>query len=301
MKSNEFKQFIKSVGTGPKGNCDLSRQQVQRAMNLILTQKVTPPQIAGFLIGWRLKPETIEEFKGGLDSILECSSSELIPNSLELGIPFDGKNDSPYIYPLVAKYLKKFDVNLVVTGDHKIPSKEGVTTKELEANLTASQDYSFFDRSKYCPGLSRLHELRNDLGLRTAFNTLEKFSNVAQSKFCASGVFHKPYVEKYIGIFKDRLDGILLVAGNEGSPELFKKSKCWFVKSAVVEEMIIDPLDFGINLELIDNYSAKDCLDVLSHPSEEILKISALNAAMSLYLMSRVSSVKEGFEKLMQS
>lgn len=294
-----FKSYIKAVGTGPKGNRDLTCEEVENAMDLILDEEVSHSQAAAFLLGWRLKPETIEEFKGALTSLLKKSKSENIVNSLELGIPFDGKNDSPYIYPLVAEYLRMFDVNLVITGDHKIPAKNGVTTKEIEEKfINNEKKYHYFDRANYCESLSKLHGVRNELGLRTAFNTLEKFSNIGSSKYCASGVFHKPYVEKYIGIFKDRLDGILLVAGNEGSPELFKKSKCWFVKSGVVEEMIIDPLEFGIELQLESSYSVDSCIETLLNPSEGIRKISALNAAMYLYLMSKVSSVKEGFEKL---
>lgn len=295
-----FKKYIKAVGTGPRGNRDLSIDETESAFDMILGRKVSVSQIAAFLLGWRLKPETTEEFKGALNSILRNTQCSLVNNSLELGIPFDGKNDSPYIYPLVAKMLLKFDVKLIVTGDHKIPAKDGVTTKEIEEHWqNVEKFYKYYDRKKYCEAISDLYEVRNDLGLRTALNTLEKYSGVAESRFCATGVFHKPYVEKYIEIFKDRLDGLLLVAGNEGSPELFKKSKCWFLKSGVVEELIIDPADFGIELDLKERYEISDCLQELENPSGNIVKIAALNAAIYLYLMSKVETIELGFKEIL--
>lgn len=299
MSLESFKKFIKAVATGPKGNRDLTLQETEEAMDMILEERIPVTQAAAFLIGWRLKPETNEEFRGGLNSIIKKSKKEDIKESLELGFPFDGKNDSPYIYPLIAEYLNKFDANLIITGDHKIPAKNGVTTKELESALNLSnKKYRYFDRKDYCESLSRLHSLRNDLGLRTALNTLEKYSGVGSSKFCATGVFHKPYVEKYIEIFKERLDGFLLVAGNEGSPELFKKSKCWFMKSGVVEEKIIDPMEFGIKINIKERYEINDSVQALIEPDLELKKLAALNASMYLYLMNKVNSIEEGFKIL---
>ena len=58
----DFFKYIHAVGTGPKGNRDLSFDESKDMMTQILNQSVHSEQIAAFLLGWRLKPETIENF-----------------------------------------------------------------------------------------------------------------------------------------------------------------------------------------------------------------------------------------------
>ena len=62
----DFFNYIHAVGTGPKGNRDLSFDEAKDMMQQILDQSVPREQIAAFLLGWRLKPETTEEFRGAL-------------------------------------------------------------------------------------------------------------------------------------------------------------------------------------------------------------------------------------------
>lgn len=296
---NEFTTYIKAVGTGPKGNRDLSESEMYRVMQMILSGEATTSQIAAFLIGWRLKPETVEEYRGALSALKEKSKTIVIENSFELGFPYDGKNHSPYLFPLVAGFMKKYGISLVVVGDEKIPSKEGMTTKEFAAQFSQMENVHYIDRRDRLPALSQLSGLRNELGLRTAFNTLEKFSGMASSEYGASGVFHKPYVEKYKEIFKDKLKGFVLVAGNEGSPELFKKSRCWFVKKGEMEEMLIDPLDYDIHWEAVDaEISMDDCLSMVKKPPADLRKLAALNAAIYLYSMDKGNQVRDIYNEL---
>ena len=56
-----FKKYIKAVGTGVKGNRDLTQEEIEDAIEQILLNKVTPSQIGAFLLGWRTKLETNEE------------------------------------------------------------------------------------------------------------------------------------------------------------------------------------------------------------------------------------------------
>jgi len=62
----DFMKYIHAVGTGVKGNRDLTFKESVDMMEQILEQKVYPEQISAFLLGWRLKPETITEFQGAI-------------------------------------------------------------------------------------------------------------------------------------------------------------------------------------------------------------------------------------------
>lgn len=296
----EFQSFIKAVGTGPKGNRDLSFEASKRAMQLILSREVPADMISAFLIGFRLKPETIEEYQGCLDALLEKTQSTIVPQSIELGFPFDGKAKYPYLFPLVAKELQSRDIQLVITGDEKVPSKDGVTINEIINQIEVPLNVHYFNRQKYLPELHQLTTLRNNLGLRSAFNTLEKASLVGQSEFAAFGVFHKPYVAKYTEIFRSKFKNFLIVQANEGSPELIKKGNVWKVGKDKVEEVLIDPSFFGINiseLEFEENINHLDvCLDLLKTPTESMKRLSKLNAAMLIWLYRENSSFESALE-----
>lgn len=297
---DDFKKYIKAVGTGPKGNSDLSQEEMQQAMHMILSGEATKEQIAAFMIGWRLKPETSEEYKGALTALQQKTKYKPIADSYELGFPFDGKNNSPYLFPLIAAFMENYSVNLVVTGDTRIPAKEGITTLDVHRAAGDLKNVHFFDRAEYLTELHNLSDLRNQLGLRTAFNTLEKFSGVAKGQHGASGVFHKPYVEKYTEIFKDHLTSMVLVAGNEGSPEIFKKSKCWFIKKDDVQEIIIDPAEFGINWSAGERvFELKDTLEILKNPPYEMVKLAALNAAVYLFSMRPEKRIEDYFQEML--
>lgn len=296
----EFQNFIKSVGTGPKGNRDLSFEESKRAMQLILSNEIPADMISAFLIGFRLKPETIEEYKGGLEALLEKVNSTSIPKSIELGFPFDGKAKFPYLFPLIAKELQSKEIQLIITGDDKVPSKDGVTIKELINQIELPSNIHYFDRQKYLPELHRLTTIRNNLGLRTAFNTLEKASLVAQSDFAAFGVFHKPYVAKYTEIFRSKFKNFLIVQANEGSPELIRKGNVWKVGKEKVEEVLIDPSFFGIDiseLKFEENINHLEvCVDLLKDAPISMRKLAKVNAAMLVWLYSQDLSFENALE-----
>lgn len=300
-----MKKYLKKVATGPKGNEDLTNEEAFCAMDILLDHNFNNVAKASFLIGWRLKPETNEEYRGALSAIYKKTRMSPLENTFELGFPFDGKNNSPYLFPLVAKLLKIKGVNLVVTGDDRIPAKEGVTVKMIHEKIghtPLADSYRYFDRSTYLPELSQLTELRNQIGLRTAFNTLEKFSKVAGSEFAASGVFHKPYVEKYSNIFRDQLSSFLLLGGNEGTPEMVKKSKCWIIKGNDCEEFIIDPQDFGVNsLFTEENLSLDKHIELLSNPDTNMWNMACLNAALYFKVIKTSSTIIDNFDMFKKS
>lgn len=295
----EFKQFIKAVGTGPKGNRDLTFEESEMMMNQILDQKVPLELISAFLIGWRLKPETITEYKGSLQAIDKRISRKFIDNSIELGFPFDGKAINPYLFPLVAKLLENSHLNLIVMGDELVPAKNGVTTKELCAQISLPDNVFYFDRINYLKELHELTGLRSILGLRSAFNTIEKLPNLGTSEFAITGVFHKPYVQKYNEIFKGRYRRFALLQGNEGAPELFSKAKLWVTEGDETKEILVDPGFYGIHYSrTLEGISLSVSLALLADPCSEMVKLARLNGAIYLYVAQKVKSIEEGYEIL---
>jgi anthranilate phosphoribosyltransferase len=295
----DFFKYIHAVGTGPKGNRDLSYDESVDMMQQILQQNIPSEQIAAFLLGWRLKPETTDEFKGAVDACDKFIQKTIVKNSIELGYPFDGKAKNPYIFPLVSEVLLKTDLNLVVVGDEQQPAKGGITTKDICTNIELNKNVHFFDRANFFKEMHNLTDVRKKLGLRTAFNTIEKLPFVAQSEFGITGVFHKPYVKKYVDIFANRYKRFALIQGNEGTPELFSKGRLWIAEGKDIQEYIINPEHYGINYKKSwEKITFEESLEQLKNPSQEYIKLAKLNAAIYIFVTQKAKSIDDAFEML---
>lgn len=292
-----FHEYIRAVGTGPKSNRELTKEEMTNAMECILNQSVHSEQIAAFLLGWRVRLESIEELKTTFDVCNKYIKRTTVENSIELGYPFDGKADNPYLLPLIGKYLKKFDLNLVVSGDDLQPAKKGLTIKELNENIEFDDNIHYFDRKEYFEKLSDLTPIRNILGLRSAFNTVEKLLNPGNSRFAVNAAFHKPYVLKYNELFGKNYEHLVIVKGNEGTPEIFSKCKYWLNEDGVISEHIIDPEFFGINYKKSTKVIPKEVsLNMTKNPCDDLEKLAKLNAAMFLIAAKKSNDIKEAFE-----
>ena len=302
-----FKKYIKAVGTGPKGNKDLSIEETADAIEQILLNKATPAQVGAFLIAWRTKLETNDELKGTILALRKFMKFQKVENSIELGYSFDGRCDNPFLFPLFGKILEDFyaknsdirKLNLVISGDFLQPAKVGLTTKEIFSNIDAGQYLHFFDRLEYLKQLSDLTPLRHELGLRTAFNTVEKLLNPALCEYGVTTAFHKPYVQKYLDIFAPYFKEVIVVKASEGSPEVFKDGKYWkMVDSNIIEESF-SLKDYGIAYDReFENISLKESLNIVNNPDDEILKLAKFNVALYLLFSKRVSSLDEAWERL---
>jgi len=297
--NNNFHKIIKAVGTGVKHNHNLTINEMQEAMDMILKKDVYPEQLSAFLLGWRMKPETADEFKGVLNSFDTFIKKTTINNSIEIGYPYDGKVNNPYLFPLIAKYLQKFDLNIIVSGDKLQPAKNGITTKEICNNIKLEKNLFYFNRKNYFKELSELTTIRNRLGLRTGINSIERLLNPANSKMALLGVFHKPFIQKYIEIFSNRYERLVIIKGNEGTPEIFSKCKYWLVQNGTLQEYTINPEDFGINYKKSwDKITLKESLDLINNPSFELSNIAKLNAAIILFSYGKAKSIENGYNSL---
>ncbi|MDD5401173.1 MAG: glycosyl transferase [Sulfurimonas sp.] len=295
----DFFKYIHAVGTGVKGNRDLTLAESKEMMESVLKQEVHGEQIAAFLLGWRLKPETTEEFRGVVEACDMFIKKTTVPNTIELGYPFDGKVNNPFMFPLVGKILENSELGLVVVGDDLAPAKAGITLKEVATNIELNKNIHYFDRADFFKEMHDLTGIRMRLGLRTGFNTIEKITGVASSEFAITGVFHKPFVKKYVEVFSHRYKRFALIQGNEGTPELFSKGRLWVANDGEVEEFIIDPQHYGINYtKSWEKITLDESIEQLNNPSEEFLKLARLNAAVYLFVAQKASSIDEAFEKL---
>lgn len=303
----DFKTFIKAVGTGPKGNRDLSIDEACEAVTQILQNKPTQAQMGAFLIAWRTKLESQDEFKGAIKALKSFMKFKKIDDSIELGYNFDGRNNNPYLFPLYENILNNFfqknkDVrrlNFVISGDLLQPTKKGITTKDIFKNFDECQYLHYFDRVEYLNELSAITPLRHEFGLRTAFNTVEKALNPGLSEYAVVGAFHKPYVSKYIDMYEEYFKDMTVIRGSEGDIEIFKDSKFWQKKDDQIVEVEFSLKDFGINYDRIfENLTLEENLNILRNYDDDILKLAKFNVALYLLFAKRVDSLDEAWQRL---
>lgn len=302
-----FRNYIKSVGTGPKGNKDLSVEEMTLAVEQILLNKVTPAQIGAFLIGLRTKYETNDELKGAILALRKFMKFTKVEDSIELGYALEGRCNNPFLFPLYENILDEFckknqdirRLNLVISGDYLQPTNNGITTKDIFENIDKGQYIHYFNRVEYLKELSDITTLRQELGLRTIFNTVEKLLNPALCEYAVTTAFHKPYVQKYIDIFSPYFKNVVILKGSEGSPEVFKDSKYWIKQDNNIVEENFSLKSFGIEYDKeFKNITLQESLNIVKNPDENILKLAKFNVALILLFANRVSSLKEAWQRL---
>jgi len=294
-----FLPYLKLVGTGPKRNRDLTAEEMRTVIRAFLKEEVLPEQAAAFLLGWRVKGESNEEFAAAIEVFDEFIRHDPMPESIEFGYPYDGKVKNPYLFPLTAQYLEPFDVHFSLHGGLLQPAKGGITLKEVYENVPVPKNIHYFDRSEYFPELYRFSKVRTALGLRSSFNTIEKLLGITQSKTAIIGAFHKPFVQKYIELYKDRYEKLIIIKGNEGTPEIFSKCTVTIVENGKVEEIKIDPKAYGIDyLKSTQPISLEESLQQTKEPSDNFKALAKFNAAVILFLTEQTDTIDSALRKL---
>lgn len=299
-----FFTYIKAVATGPKSNRDLTYNEIKDAIQQILENQCQSEQSAAFLMCLRVKLESNEELKGCLDSFDKYLQRVNIPQSIELGFSYDGKTDQPFLFPLTSQILESFfqknkniaPFDLVISGDLEQPAKSGLTVKDVATAVKLPDNLHFFDRSNYFKELSALTPLRKKLYMRTIFNTVEKLLNPANSNYAITSAFHKPYVKKYFDLFGKNYENLMIIKGDEGNPEVFDDFKYWVKNGDEIVEQSMTLESLGIHYpQTYEKITLEQNLELLKNPSEELLALAQLNAAILLVVAKRFENVNEAY------
>jgi anthranilate phosphoribosyltransferase len=130
--SNEFRDLLKKVGSGPHTGQNLPRYSAERAMVLMLEQQATPAQIGAFLIAHRIKRPTGEELAGFLDAFdqlgpkIPTLESSLARPVVVLGNPYDGRSRTAPLGTITALILASAGCPVLMHGGDCMPTKYGI-------------------------------------------------------------------------------------------------------------------------------------------------------------------------------
>ena len=207
-----IKRFIKTVGTGSRLAKNLSPGDAHEAMRLVLHGEVTRAQIGAFLIALRVKEETAEELVAFADAARALASRLPSPSGplLDVAEAYDGKERTMPVAPTASFIVAGAGLPVLLHGSSDIPAKYGLTSGEVLAHLGVPTDgdcldaasrlsasgIAYLHAAQFCPALERLKPIRQELGLRTVLNTVEKLLDPGRATCHVVGAFHGPALER---------------------------------------------------------------------------------------------------------
>lgn len=261
QKSNQdaLRYAIQEIAVGPDRGRDISRDHAQQVMQFILSGKADAVQSAVFLIGLRMKRESIEEF-GGLLNALQTSYQPQTANVNDLiclADPFNGYARTTSITPFIGPLLAANGLVAVMHGVETVGPKHGVTAHKVYrlAGMNALQSSaqavdqlqelgcSYVDQRVYAPSLFALQGLRDQMVKRTALTTLERILTPVRAlhrTHLVLGYVHKAYPEIYTRAAQQAgYNSVLLLKGVEGglAPALNKPLRQFFFSTPFPAEV----------------------------------------------------------------
>jgi anthranilate phosphoribosyltransferase len=321
MDPEAIKPFLRAIGQGPTQGRSLTREEARLALAAILDGLATPAQAGGFLLLERYKGETPEELTGFVDAVRERAEviAPAVRGLVDIGSPYDGRDRHLVVSPAASLVAAAAGAPQVMHGEPGIGPKAGLTVGDVLDALGVPVDQppeeaqrciealgiAFLRQSRFVPALAALKPLRNEIGLRTPLNTVEKIYNLASAPYHLIGLTHLPYLEKIGGA----LTGLgfvktLLVQGIEGNEDCrtSRPTRIIEVTPEGTTEWRLNPADYALTPATEEDLTFRDAAgcarfteDALSgDASPAHVDLVALNAGLRIYLGGRASDVADG-------
>lgn len=314
-----MRQFIAKIAKGQKTSKDLTWEEAKQAMRLLIEGAAGPEQIGGFLVAMRIKTESVTELASFTATARQYIPS--IPNTAGLSIvdvpTYAGKQETFHVIVPAAIVAAAAGAVILMHGSDGPEDRRGtspiLTSLGVPVELAPSQigselreqGFAYLDLALYHPPVSRLLELRQELGVRNLFHPVARMLNPARAASQIIGLSHPPYFEKTVEAL--RMLGCrraLVLRGVEGDPELSIASvtKMLELREERITPTTFHPKDAGLALGSFremagfsNEQRAKEVElimrllhnDIQGGPKDWML----LNAAMLLYAAGKGTSI----------
>jgi anthranilate phosphoribosyltransferase len=300
---------------------NLSIDEMQEIMHLIMSGGATDAQIAGFLIALRCKGETVEEITAAAQVIRDLATPVPVIGAHVIdtcGTGGDGANTFN-ISTTAAFVVAAAGGKVAKHGNRSVSSRSG-SADVLEAagvnlNLTADQvaecvekiGVGFLFAPKHHSAMKYTIGPRKEMGVRTLFNLLGPLSNPAGAKHQLIGVFASQWLEPLAQVLKKLgSQHVLIVNAEDGLDEISIAAPTQIAElhQGNIKTYTIFPETFGLSrspLNTLAIHSVDDSLamlkSVLNNKPGPARDIVLLNAGAAIYAADLVDSLSEGIEK----
>ncbi len=297
---------------------DLSGGEMTEVMRAIMTGEATPAQIGGFLIGLRMKGETVEEIAAAASVMRELATHvEVSATPLVDTCGTGGDGASTFNISTTSAFVAAGAGAKVAKHGNKSVSSQSGSADVLEAagvklGLMPEQvgrcieevGVGFMFAPAHHRAMKHAVGPRREMGVRTLFNLLGPLTNPAFAPNQLIGVFSPDWVVPIAEVL-NRLGSrhVLVVHAEDGLDELSigAPTRVAELKDKRVKEYTVTPDQLGLPLTsrealAVDSIAAslammRSVLDNVPGPARDVV---ALNAGAAIYVAGLSEDLESG-------
>ena len=243
---------------------DLTAEEAEQAMNIIMTGQATQAQIGAYLVALRMKGETIPEIKGSVLA-MRANAVKVKLNTTEsvydiVGTGGDGAhtfNISTAAAFVLAGTGRKVAKHGNRAASSQCGSADVLSALGVNLDLTAEQvaqaieqvGIGFMFAPKFHPAMKHAVGPRKEIGQRTIFNILGPLTNPAGANIQLTGVFDPKLTEPLAHVLNELgSKAALVIHGANGLDELNTTgaNRVSHLKNGTVETYDLNANDLGL-------------------------------------------------------
>jgi anthranilate phosphoribosyltransferase len=297
---------------------DLTAAEMQAVMHRIMSGEATPAQIGGFLVGLRMKGETVEEIAAAAAVMRELATKVQItgPHLVDTcGTGGDGVRTFN-ISTAAAFVVAGAGAKVAKHGNRSISSKSGsadvLETAGINLELTAEQveqcvnevGVGFMFAPKHHNAMKYAIGPRREMGVRTIFNVLGPLTNPAGAPSQVVGVFSNKWVEPLAKVLA-RLGShhVMVVHAEDGMDEISIGAPTFVaeMKQGKLQTYMLKPEQFGISRGDVSQLVVEDAeqsllliRQVFDNTPGPATDIVSMNAGAAIYVSGLAKTLEAG-------
>src|SRR3954465_15505576 len=305
---------------------EVFHDEMLHIMRQIMRGELSPAQIAGFIMGLRVKKETIGEIAAAAQVMRELATAVEVKDARHLVDTCGTGGDSARTFNVstCSAFIAAAAGARVAKHIGRSVSSTSGSAEVLEAlgaNISLSPGQTgeaigklglgFMFAPAYHAAMKHAAPVRKDLGVRTIFNILGPLTNPAGAKNQVMGVFHPDLVGIQVRVLQ-RLGSqhVMVVYGLDGLDEISISGETLVgeLVEGAISEYRLHPSEFG--MELYDRHAIQvNTVDESKAMIEAVLdnqpgpahNIVAMNAGAAIYVSGLADSLKGGIERASQA
>ena len=301
---------------------DLSTEEMVAVMRQIMSAGSTDVQIGAFLLGMRIKGETIDEITGGVQVLREYASGVQVsgPHLVDIvGTGGDGANlfnvstAACFVVAAAGGRVAKHGIRSVSSssGSADVLEAAGVRldiSPEQVADCVNELGIGFMFALMHHSAMRHVTVARNELGMRTLFNILGPMANPAGLTRQLIGVYDRALCRPMVEVLQ-RLgsEHVMVVHSDDGLDEISLAADTFVaeLRNSQITEYRLQPEKLGFKRESLNDLAVEgvdESLQLLTSAlagsqdqrSLKAAHVIALNAGAGLYVAGIADSVLAG-------
>ena len=300
---------------------DLDEADMETVMRLIMTGQATPAQIGGFLVGLRMKGETVDEIVAAarvmreLATAVDVSGPHLVDTCGTGGdgaSTFNISTASAIVTAAAGGRVAKHGNRSVSSssGSADVLEAAGVKLDLNPAQVAACVDrvgVGFLFAPQHHSAMKHAIGPRREMRVRTLFNLLGPLTNPAAAPNQVLGVFSADWVEPLAQVLKQLgSQHVLVVHAEDGLDEISiaAPTRVAELRDGKISTYTVTPEEFGMQCASLDTIAVENAAQSLAMigtvfddqpgPARDIV---CLNAGAAIYAAGLTASLQQGVER----